>query len=434
MRAMKHLVLVTILLPLMLGCGGGGSSDAGPSGSESSLRAANTDSAYADVLVDCVSAELQRESCRLSTLPLIGQDHPNPTVANILDRTVVSNNWMAKRFRELLEEVPAEVLPLFSATTAVVIAADIRPSFYTALTGAIYLDPAFLWLTDGERTTISTAPDFRSDFGNELNFVGLSRYIADGDYAWEYFSVSEPGSRELGDIEQPLVALLLHELAHANDAFPPAELSRLSYADTVLNAARGTLANGATETLRARQPLNSSLWQDLGEVLFLGRAATGAERILNATEVGLEFESDGGNDDYAYASDFEDTAMLFEEVMMKYLYDIDREVAFTNYPSSENRRFCDSYVVAWGFRNRLAEPLVRSRAETVLQIILDETDVSAYLGGFTEPLRMSNDITWCTIQPLNGALTVGPAATPAVVPMRADSFYRQHGALYYPEQ
>ena len=64
-----------------------------------------------------------------------------------------------------------------------------------------------------------TAPDFRAEFGSELMFVPLSRYVDGTDYAWEYFSLSDNQTRIISDLEMPLTGLMFHELAHANDFF-----------------------------------------------------------------------------------------------------------------------------------------------------------------------------------------------------------------------
>jgi hypothetical protein len=59
-----------------------------------------------------------------------------------------------------------------------VIGAHVRPSFYYALTGAIYLDADNFWRTADERDVIDEAPDFRSDFDRDLQYSGLWRYVA----------------------------------------------------------------------------------------------------------------------------------------------------------------------------------------------------------------------------------------------------------------
>jgi hypothetical protein len=74
-----------------------------------------------------VAANTPFQLCKLATLPLIGQAEPEPTVEDVLARTVVSHAWMGRRFEQVLRALPARLLKLFRSTTAVVIGADFRP-------------------------------------------------------------------------------------------------------------------------------------------------------------------------------------------------------------------------------------------------------------------------------------------------------------------
>ena len=68
---------------------------------------------------------------------------------------------MAVRMREVLTQMPPELLLIMRGVTAIVISYDIRPSFYWQGTGAIYIDPERLWLTTAEQSTIDQTPDYR---------------------------------------------------------------------------------------------------------------------------------------------------------------------------------------------------------------------------------------------------------------------------------
>jgi len=295
----------------------------------------------------------------------------------------------------VLQQMPTDMLQLFGGVTAVVIAADIRPSFYTSRTGAIYLDPASFWLTVAEKQTIDTDEDYRAGFGDGLSFVSLWRYVIGNQYAWRSYSLTDTSTRTLDDIVLPIAALLFHELAHANDIIPPTLVSTFDSSLTVATAATSAASQNTASQLVRSQPLTSQLLMSLGQVLFQGTTATMAQQALTPTEVGLEFEVDGASDDYAYSSQFEDVAMLFEEVMMKYHFGVDRELAYTDAPADPDSRLCTDYVVRWGFRNRLADNLVRSRAELVVQQLLNRTDVSTYFTDFTLPISMLNGVDWC---------------------------------------
>ena len=410
-KALRATFFSCVTAPLMLaGCGGGGGGgdsanaptsppvNTTPPIQPAALVAADADSVYADVLADCVLVKTDSESCTLRTLPLLGQEKANPSIDDILARTAISHSWMGVRFRQVLQAMPDEILSLMKGVTAVVIAWDIRPSNYSPRTGAIYIDPAHLWFTNNEKATISRDPDFRADFGHDVSFVSLFRYVIGNQYAWEYFDLEGTETRTLSDVEGSFASMLFHELAHANDAFPPPELAHLDRSMSVIGAFHSLDGQGISEQLEAHLPLNSQLWMDLAEVLYLGATATATQRGLTAAQVGLELESDGANDDYAYVDSWEDLAVLVEEVMMHYHYGIDREIAYTNMPAGDDAKYCNFYVIDWGVRNRISEPLVRSRAEFGLQLLLDEPDVSQYLMGVPAQSRMTNGRDWCTVQ------------------------------------
>lgn len=376
---------------LLAACGGGGSgggttpTDIGPSPGPIvpppvvELSVADPGSPYSSILVACAAAETVADSCSLGDLPLLGQATANPTIDDVLARTVVSHAWMGTRLRQALEIMPPDILTLMKGVTAVVISSEVNPSFYSTTSGAIFIDPYFLWLTNAEKAAVSQDPDFRADFGRDLAFVSLWRYVIGTSYAWDYYGLDGNETRTIGDIYKQFASLLFHELAHANDAFPPSEVGRLDAAMSVRAAAESLEDRRISAQLSAHMPLNSQMLLDLARVMYHGDPATAAQRAISAAVVGLEFQSDGASDDYAYASEWEDLAMLFEEVMMHRHFNIDREIAYTNVPATGEERYCDSYVVRWGVRNRIGDPLVRSRAEFGLQLLLDRSDVSSYL-------------------------------------------------------
>lgn len=67
-------------------------------------------SKYSAVTQDCVYSRERRESCQLQRLPLLGQEVANPTVDDIMARTLVSHTWMSERFRQFLQLLPTEAL------------------------------------------------------------------------------------------------------------------------------------------------------------------------------------------------------------------------------------------------------------------------------------------------------------------------------------
>lgn len=84
----------------------------------------------------------------------------------------------------------------------------------------------YLWQNPDERNTIDLSPDYRSNYGRELNFLELARYTKENEYVYvsNWSSVEQ---RSLDEIKYNVVGLLYHELAHANDYVPPSKLQTL---------------------------------------------------------------------------------------------------------------------------------------------------------------------------------------------------------------
>ena len=228
---------VLAIAAILVGCGAGGSAgDA--TGFESAATADSVevyvpDSSWADVLKRCVFVDDVETACTLAQLPFISADGTTPSKQAIMERLLVSHDWMGERFQEVLDAASPDLLRMFGSTTAILIGSEVRPSFYYALNAAIQLDPAVLWQTLEEKRTVSTAQDFRTEFGRELRFVFLQRAVIDGEAAVRFFSLEDDSERSFADIEIPVMQLLYHELTHAIDAMP---LQRIAGLDPQLKA------------------------------------------------------------------------------------------------------------------------------------------------------------------------------------------------------
>lgn len=353
--------------------------------SEASASAitAYRDSIYADVLVDCAARHSPFDLCNVGTLPPIGRNTSEPTVNDILERTAVSHSWMGDRFAELLERMPPEVLRMMRSVTAIVIADDIRPSNYSFATGAIYLDPDFLWVTRAEKASVSTAPDYRESFGEELSFIPLEIYLEGTGAAWDYYPPGVPASRTVSDAEAPFAALLFHELAHASDVVPPTRIDTLDLSNTLLEEFYLNREYGASDALYSASPLQSRTLINLAYVLFLGAEPPPLFGTLSANEVGLAFDSDPAVMTYAYVNSYEDVATLTEVALMEHFYGYDFVNAFADMPDNLEEAACNDFIVRWGQRSRLAKPDIALRAELALQQVLQMEDTSQYLSNTT---------------------------------------------------
>jgi hypothetical protein len=244
----------------------------------------NNTSPYADSLVNCIYSNTLTSSCTLAQTPLLAEEVKTstepPSITMIMDRVLVSHQWMGDRFKEFLinNDTNNDIKNLLRATTAIVIAYDVRPSFYWAATGAIYLDAENFWLTPEERDTINEAPDFRADFGKDLQFVMPWRYVRNNDYASKRFSITERLPRSAEDGLYRLMSLMYHELAHANDYFPSYEWYVHNSNERVLDAARSS--DYESDKLAISLPLASQEMVNLGQVSFAGESATNTQKKL----------------------------------------------------------------------------------------------------------------------------------------------------------
>ncbi len=367
---------------------------------------------YADRLRLCTRLRGDQPSCPLRYLPLISMRTAHPDVDDLIGRTAVSHRWMGQRLAEVLEALPAELRQLSGSLTAIVVAGDVRPSFYWRRTGAIYLDPASLWLSNAEKADIDPAPDFRSAFGLDLGFRMLSRYVAGNDYAWRGYSLDDDSERTLEEILLPMARLLYHELAHANDFLPPAAVAGINPALTVEEAALALADRQISRQLEAASPLNSALMSSLAGVMFGGERASADELALTPAAVGAEFAADQANDDYAYFSRHEDLAMLFEELMMRRRFGVQRDIAVTSAPPSEDPDAND-YIVAWGQRGRLGDAAVRERARLLAALLLPGEDFAPFFANLEPPQALRADVGW-----VDNLSPQGAAKTTRAVPVQ----------------
>lgn len=357
----------------------------------------NSNSPYADSLVNCIYSNTLTSSCTLAQTPLLAEEVKGstepPSISMIMDRVLVSHQWMGDRFREFLlnNDTNNDVKNLLRATTAIVIAYDIRPSFYWAATGAIYLDAENFWLTPEERDTINEAPDYRADFGKDLQFVMPWRYVRNNEYASKQFSITERLPRSAEDGLYRLISLMYHELAHANDYFPSYEWYVHNSNERVLDAARSS--DYESDKLAISLPLASQEMVDLGQVSFAGETATNTQKNYLPIDIENFFKPDRASDYYAYSSLREDYAMLFEELMMQSRFNVIRDVAITNQPSGNNISASD-YIVTWGQRGRIGDNKLTERALFSASRVLPEFDSQTAISELPQPIPMIVGDNW----------------------------------------
>lgn len=362
------------------------------------LKPYRPDSPYAAVLRDCALAPSVTDACTLETLPFITQSSPGFNREDILDRLLVSHDWMGQRFEQLLAEAPEDLITLFGSLTAISIGSTVRPSFYTTRTGAIQLDPGYLWLSTDEKANISIAEDFRSGYGAELQYWTFGALLQNGQLVSRWYSLTNRDERTLEDIRFPLYRLLYHELAHAVDYLPSASMPTLDQSLSPHEAVYSNEQYALSPRLYDDLALYSEVMFELAQVSFQGIGANELQKTYEPDYVGGEMANDGAMSYYAYNTRREDFATLFATTMMKLHFNMDYYIAFVDKPADEDNYSCAELIVGWGERNRLANPLVAPRARWVVESVYGAG--SELLNSFKENVghtqAMTPGIDWCT--------------------------------------
>lgn len=360
-------------------------------------------SPYAAVLAGCVyGANLryrgaQQNTCPLSRLPFLAQDSGGglPTVEQVMDRVVVSHDWLGRTFENFLrtQDSRGDFRRMLNSVTAVVLGAQVRPSFYYALTGAIYLDGDNFWLTPDERDTVNEAPDFRSDFGNDLQYSDLWRYVQNNRSIFVFFDARSRVNRDVSYLLNESGWLMYHELGHALDFLPPSQYAGLNRAlDPWGNISpRYSSRQLTSDLITASSPLRSAEMAGLAQVKFQGVAANATQRGYTPLQVAGFFSIDRATDEYNYSTTYEDVAMSLEEFLMQNRLGIQRDKAITDKIIATTTS--STAIVRWGQRGRVGEADIKPRVRSIVQQLtpwLNPNDVDA----LPAPLAMRAGESW----------------------------------------
>jgi hypothetical protein len=252
---------------------------------------------------------------------------------------------------------------------------------------------------------VKEVPDYRSAFGDELNFIRLGRQVKNNERSRPSYPAGERVTRDSSATVTDLGRLLYHELAHASDYFAPADRS-LDPSWSMWRNVSGRFNARAlpSDALVQQYPLTSPEMLGLGQVLYRGVQASPQQKAYSAADVARFFASDRASDEYAYSifdnsNSREDPAMLFEEFMMSYRHGIQYDTAYTARLTPGTGP--DQVLDAWGQRGRIAEPAIKLRAQLVLQRMAPWIDPAA-VDALPAPIMMRTGDSW------NGNLVLGP--------------------------
>jgi hypothetical protein len=356
-------------------------------------------SPYADDLVPCAYDAAQRDSnlCPLSRLPFLAQQNGGapPTVEQVMDRVLVSHDWLGRNFETFLrtQDTRGDFRRMLMSTTAVVLGTHVRPSFYYAATGAIYLDADNLWLTPAERDTVSEVPDFRSDFDRDLAYSGVWRYVQNNQSIFVFFDPRSRVTRDASYLLYDAGWLMYHELGHALDFMPPSAYGALNAGLSAWGniAPRYGAGQLASQTLSGQFPLTSAVMRGLAQVKFFGAAADATQRGYTPDQVAGLFSADIATDEYNYSTSFEDAAMTLEELLMSRRLNIQRDMAITDKIGVGTTG--STLIVRWGQRGRVGTAAIRPRARALAQALVPWLDASE-VDALPAPLAMRAGESW----------------------------------------
>ncbi|WP_318440747.1 hypothetical protein [Photobacterium leiognathi] len=342
-------------------------------------------------------AQHYRESCLLEQFPPLGVEKNTPlTISDIEQRLFVSHPWMAERFLSVLSTLPSSLLPLFRSVSAIVIADDIRPSFYSANTATIYIDPRYLWRDEEEWLTIVPKDDFRDQFKANVSFLAVRQNVDSAGIPVQWISdtfSARNTTRTIEQLQPALFRLLVHELAHANDLLPPSVLSSLSPKRTIYQNITATTP--LNQSLYDQLPLQDALLFNVADVLYQGASPSDAVSELTAAQAGAHFETEGASDLYSYSNRREDLAMLFQSYMMHEHWGLQDQFLFLS-QNEQMTEGCERYSVEWGQTGRMFDPLVYERMILVAEALL-EIELPIRFTVVLEATPIPPGTSWCEI-------------------------------------
>lgn len=330
---------------------------------------------YTEALKNLYHAPFEENYPSLQELPLLGQINDEITVDDIMDRFIVSDNWMIPNFRYVIESMPSSFLQLFKPVTAIVMTRDLKPSFYWSKTAAIYLDPNNFYITKEDRDMIPKKVDYRQDYGKNLKFMIPYTYYNNGKFLFQY-------ERNKEDMRNIAFRLLAHELAHANDYISISNITNVPENGNLSEYEHSLLS----DKMKINFPLQSKTLKDAAQVRYKGKTITQKLKKLSPSDIVTEFKDDFANNDYNYTTAREDFAMIFEEFVMKYYLNFDKGIAITD--TTYN---C---TVAWGQMGRIREDHLSEKINYIVSSLIPELDVKNALINFGDPIQFTKDLPW----------------------------------------
>lgn len=333
MKILSCMSGVLALSLMLVGCGGGGGSDASPQYDNERITISESEERENNgrlkrCLLDPIDFEKleadPEKACKISELGFIASDsRGKPSKEEIMSRVIASEPWMKNNFEKMLSEMPDDIFYMAKRATGFALVKGLKPAFFSTVTGAIYIDPDYLYLA-GQPGEPNQSIDARGEYHSQMPFLQGGFYI---DSNGNDFIEPDPYIRSFSDSVVYLNRLLFHELTHANDVFATVNAPQQPN-DTPAIIAERNINSHATlsQRLYAYSPLidpvlrniaNAMQWGDPGLISIA--KMTSAEEVFDRL-IGSYATDLYGFVDYGEKMHLEDAAMLAEEALMHIHY------------------------------------------------------------------------------------------------------------------
>jgi len=320
-------------------------------------------------------------------------------VGDIMNRVLVTHDWMGLRFQQLLEQLPREALKAFAPVTHVVLGGDgTRATEYNAYGNVLTVAPRSLWLTADEKLAVFVDTGGSGSTGeeDEFQFDFRFRYMKDDNYAtW----VESLETRDYDQMVGRFQTSMFYSLAFANNVSYAAAIDDLPTNISTVEVFDNYYA-GFSEELYAQPGVSSgsSILYQLNEAYYDDDVAPDAEQSAYLPDyVGSVFADDGMPVFYSYRNYSSEMSRLLQLGMLKYFSDIYIDIAFTNPEPEFEILGCDDARIGWGVRNRVANPAVATKTQFLMEQVFGQSASlnNFFANGIGEETPLPFDAGWC---------------------------------------
>lgn len=370
---MKKLITMSLLLGLVASCGKKPSLvDGDPHQKEieksfnifedqKTLFGASSDSPYTERLLKC-ALQKEGEDCKPENVPLLGMNDKELTPDYILKNTLVSHEFLAKNFKDYLNNVNNKyLLNLFASVSGVVITDEISSSFYYWPTGMIYINANYLWKTKKEFAELKFKKDGRFSRDERKKVLIDMYYIKDNKYTYVEARKEE---RTLEDLSPSLTRLFFHELTHAADVYPADQLDSIDKTKKYLELRTERYETKEMVSRKIVYPETKKAWE-YGVFYVEGELINPESHNFGKDDFLLDFAPNIAVIFYSYTTNREHLAMMMENYFMLFT-----EKFETCHYGSYRKSLDEDLEIFWFQKNRILQNNVLLEAKNAIDLML----------------------------------------------------------------